>query len=249
MIERRRDEQRQHEQRLDDVGHPPVDPGGGEEARSGAQGGEHERRRDRHEDAVARDEGDEQTIPAIVPRVADRQPVAGGPAGQQHGAGDAGETSRSHEHGGGQRPAGYAESLGGAWIETEDVDPGAEPRASDDVGDDRGRPEGEDDGGVDPVAEQREVRQPRVEGDLLAGVDVADAVRLRSPSSQVLTQARTSATGRRRTSAAAWSSTSGTLRHTLSRAAMPAHNPPPTAAAASVATMTSGPGPGRRTAT
>ena len=142
VLDRRRDEQGEHEQRLHDVGHPPVDPGGGEEARPGAQGGEHERRRDRHEDAVAGDEGDEQPVPAVVPGVADRQPVAGCPAGQQHGAGDAGEAPRSHEHGGGQRPAGHAEALRGTRIEAEDVDPRAEPRLSDDIGDDRRPPRG-----------------------------------------------------------------------------------------------------------
>ena len=44
------------------------------------------------------------------------------------------------------------------------------------IGDDDSRPEGEDDGGVDAVAEQADVGQPGVEGDLLAGVDVAGAV-------------------------------------------------------------------------
>ncbi len=64
-------EQRQHEQRLHDVGHLAVDAGGGEEARPGAQGGEHERHRDRHEDAVAGEQGDEQAVPAEVAGVPD----------------------------------------------------------------------------------------------------------------------------------------------------------------------------------
>ena len=45
-------------------------------------------------------EGDEQAVPAVVARVPDGEAVAGRPAGQQHGAGEAGEAARRNEHGG-----------------------------------------------------------------------------------------------------------------------------------------------------
>src|SRR3954465_5722327 len=60
------DEEGEHEHRLRDVGDPPLDTGGGEEAGPGPQRGEHEGHRDRHERPVAGEQCDQQPLPADV---------------------------------------------------------------------------------------------------------------------------------------------------------------------------------------